>query len=204
MKKICDFLKNHFDFKIQISTWVGIIVALLIIPATMFLPEKYGFENGLIENLQLLVLFIGGYFALRPKTDKIFFNFILMVIGILFLREINCGRTIFFPVPGVENEFYRWSEIKYGYLAHPIYGAYIAFVGIYFLKNKLFINLWQKIKDIKFPVWNFVLLLIGMIAGIYAEEVVHNFILEESTELLFYVALINFVYLYSQNKDFIK
>ena len=127
-----------------------------------------------------------------------------MVIGILFLREINCGRTIFFPVPEVENAFYKWSEIKYGYLAHPIYGAYIAFVGIYFLKNKLFINLLQKLRDIKFPVWNFVLLLIGMIAGIYAEEVIHNFVLEESTELLFYVALINFVYLYSQDKNFIK
>ena len=171
MKKICDFVQNHFNFKIQISTWIGIIVALLIIPATIFLPVKAGYENGLIENLQLLVLFIGSYFAFKPKTDKTFFNFVLMVIGILFLREINCGRTIFFPVPGVENAFYKWSDIKYGYLAHPIYGAYIAFVGIYFLKNKLFINLLQKLRDIKFPVWNFVLLLIGMIAGIYAEEV---------------------------------
>ena len=45
-------------------------------------------------------------------------------------------------------------------------------------------------------------MLLGMFLGIYAEECVHNFVLEESTELLFYIALINFVYLYSQDKNF--
>ena len=57
-------------------------------------------------------------------------------------------------------------------------------------------------KNIKFPIWNFVLMLLVMFLGIYAEECVHNFVLEESTELLFYIALINFVYLYSQDKNF--
>ena len=126
-----------------------------------------------------------------------------MVLGILFIREINCGRTIFFAIPGTENEFYRWSEIKYGWLAHVIYGIYMAFVGIYFLANKLFITLWQKLWDIRLPFWNFVLLLIGIVAGLFAEEA-HMLVFEESAELLFYVALIIFVYLYSQHKDFAK
>ena len=42
-----------------------------------------------------------------------------------------------------------------------------------------------------------------MIGGLYAEEA-HLMVLEEITELLFYVALVNFIYLYSQNKNYIK
>ena len=113
------------------------------------MPIEYGYENGLLENLQLIALFIAAIFAFRSKIDKKFFYFVILVISILLLREVNCGRTIFFPVPDTVNEFYRWSEIKYGYLAHPIYGLYMTLVGIYFLKNKLFVTLWRKLKDIK-------------------------------------------------------
>ena len=167
------------------------------------LTEKCGYENGIIENLQLLILTLGIFIAVRPKTDEKFFYFVALVLGILFIREVNCFRTVFFAIPGTENEFYRWSEIKYGWLAHILYGAYMAFVGIYFLVNKLFINLWQKLSNIKFPFWNFVLLLISIIIGLYAEEV-HLLVFEESAELLFYVVLIGFVYLYSRHKDFIE
>ena len=199
-----NFFKTHIDFKFNIPTLISFLVALMIIPAFLFLPEHCGYENGLIENIQLMTLFLGAFFAIRPKTDKKFFTFVALVLSILFLREINCGRTIFFPIPGAENAFYSWKEIKYGWLAHPLFGAYIAFVGIYFLKNKLFINLWEKLRDIKFPIWNFFFLILGMALGTYAEECVHNFVLEEITELLFYVALVGFIYLYSRDKRFIK
>ena len=177
-----NFFKTHIDFKFNIPTLISFLVTLMIIPAFLFLPEHCGYENGLIENIQLMVLFLGVFFAIRPKTDKKFFTFVALVLSILFLREINCGRTIFFPISGTENAFYSWKEIKYGWLAHPLFGAYIAFVGFYFLKNKLFINLWEKLRDIKFPIWNFLFLILGMALGTYAEECVHNFVLEEITE----------------------
>ena len=200
MKKIKEFMFKHINFGLQNVTWISILSLVLLIPAVIFLPERCGYENGLIENIQLFVLFIGMYFAIIPKSDKKFFTFVALVIGILLIREVNCGRTIFFPIPGEVNQFYRWSEIKYGWLAHPIFGAYIAFVGFYFLKNKLFLNLWEKIRDIKFPIWNFVVLIAGMVMGLYAEEV-HHLVMEEYAELVFYIALIGFVYLYSQDKN---
>lgn len=200
MEKIKEFMFRHVNFGLQNVTWISILSLVLLIPAVIFLPERCGYENGLIENIQLFVLFIGMYFSLRPKPDKKFFTFVALVIGILLIREVNCGRTIFFPIPGEVNQFYRWSEIKYGWLAHPIFGAYIAFVGFYFLKNKLFLNLWEKIRDIKFPIWNFVVLIAGMVIGLYAEEV-HHLVMEEYAELVFYIALIGFVYLYSQDKN---
>lgn len=203
MNKVCEFIQKHINYGFQNITWFGIITALLIIPAVMFLPERCGYENGVVENIQLAVLFLGMFFALRPKVDKKFFYFIAMVLGILLIREVNCGRTIFFAIPGQENAFYSWKEIKYGWLAHIIYGLYMGLVGIYFLANKLFVTLWQKLWNIRLPFWNFVLLLVGMVAGLYAEEA-HMLVFEESAELLFYVALISFVYLYSQHKDFLK
>lgn len=203
MKNIVDFFSKHINFEFQNVTWIGIITALALVPVSNYFPESYGYENGLIENIQLVILFLGLYFSLNTKTDKKFFYFIALVIGILLIREVNCGRTIFFPIPGEVNQFYRWSEIKYGWLAHPIFGAYIAFVGFYFFKNKLFITLWEKIKNIKFPIWNFLLLLAGMAIGLYAEEI-HHLVMEEYAELLFYVALIGFIYLYSQDKKFLN
>ncbi len=202
--KIKNWICAHLDFKCYPTTYINIIIALLIVPCVMFLPERYGYENGLLENMQMVVLFAGCFFAMRSKIDKKFFYFVTMVLAILMLREVNCGRTLFFAVPGEVNSFYSWKEIKYGYLAHPIYGAYMTYVGIYFLYNKLFLNLWDKIKNIRFPLWDMMLMLTGMTLGLYAEKVAHNMVLEEITELLFYTGLVGIIYLYSNHENFKK
>ena len=95
-----DFFKKHFDIKMYGVSIISLIVALTIVPCLMFLPEKYGLENGLLENIQMFILFIGLYFSFSAKTDKKFFTFVGLVLIILTLREVNCGRTLFFPVPG--------------------------------------------------------------------------------------------------------
>ena len=195
-------MNRHFDFKIYNITWVAIINAILIIPCIIFLPEKFGYENGLLENIQMFVLFLGLYFSFSTKFDKKFFIFAGLVLTILILREVNCGRTLFFPIPGTENAYYGWKDIKYGYLAHPIYGAFIASVGIYFLKNKLFVNLWNYIRTTKLPFWNIFLMCLGMGLGLFAEHTMHNMVFEEITELLFYVSLVGIIWLYSRVEQY--
>jgi len=204
LKNFRNWIGAHLDFKCYPTTWVNIIVALSIVPCVMFLPERFGYENGLLENMQMIVLFAGCFFAMTSKVDKKFFYFVTLVLTIIMLREINCGRTLFFAVPGEVNSFYSWKEIKYGYLAHPIYGAYMTFVGIYFLYNKLFLNLWDKIKNVRFPIWDVIFMLIGMALGLYAEKVAQNFVLEEITELLFYTGLVGIIYLYTNHYNFKK
>lgn len=201
-EKVKSFINAHLDFKFYADTWLALIVALLIVPCVKFLPETWGYENGPLENLQMLALLVGFIFAIRAKVNKKFFYFAAMVIGILALREVNCGRTLFFPVPGEVNTFYGWKDIKYGWLAHPLYGLYMAWVAFYFFKNKLFITLWNIVKKIKFPVWNVLLLLLGMALGLIAEKSMHNAIMEEITELLFYVSLTGIIRLYAFNKNF--
>lgn len=199
-----EFIKKHFDFKVYGVTWLSILTAIAVVPCIMFMPEKFGYENGLLENIQLVVLFIGLYLTFSAKYNKKFFIFAGLVIIILMLREVNCGRTLFFPVPGTENTFYSWKEIKYGYLAHPIYGLYIASVGVYFLWNKLFIKLYELVRSVKLPLWNILLMLSGMVLGLYAEHTMHNMVFEEITELLFYVSLVGIIYLYTRDKNFVK
>ena len=199
---VLDFIKKHFDFKIYPVTWLAILSALIIVPGLMYFPEEFGYENGVLENIQMVFLFVGLFLAFNAKIHKKFFIFAGLVITILMLREINCGRTLFFAIPDTVNQFYSWKEIKYGYLAHPIYGLYITCVGLYFFINKLFVDMWNIIKKTKFPVWNFVLLIIGMSVGMYAEKCLENFVLEELGELLFYVSLMSIIWLYGFNKNF--
>ncbi len=198
---IKDFLSKHIDFKIYPVTIAAIVTALLIIPCVLYLPAKYGYENGILENIQMIFLFLGCFWAIKAPKDKKFFYFAALVLGILIIREVNCGRTLFFAIPGQENAFYSWKEIKYGWLAHPIYGLYIAWVGIYFIINKLYIRLWEIFSRTQLPLWNILLMLTGMVLGMYAEKALHNDVFEEITELLFYVSLTGIIYIYTKYRS---
>lgn len=197
-----DFIFKHLNFKFYPVLWLPLIVFILTAPAAAFLPEPFSYETGPLENLQLVILLLAFAFALKAKVNKTFFKSMAMIIIILMLREVNCGRTIFFPIPGTVNEYYSWHDIKYGWLAHPLYGLYMAVTAIYFLKNKLFVTLWQYIKNVGFPLWHMLFIFVGMAVGLYAEHSLNNPILEEMAELLFYTSLMGIVYLYGFNKDF--
>jgi len=197
------FIANHFDFKFYSVTWVALIIGLSIIPCLMFMPQKYGYENGFLESIQMLVLFWILIMSLTSKVNKRFFRFAALALTIIMIREVNCGRTLFFHIPGTENSFYSWKQIKYGYLVHPIYGAYIGLIGLSFLSRKLYVDLWNMIKNIKLPVWNLLFMGFASFCGAIAEKATNNnFIFEEGFELLFYVALAGIVYLYTRDKNF--
>lgn len=134
-------MKEHFNFNCNLWFCLALLVLILTIPCVMFLPERYGYENGIIENLQMVCLFLSCFYAIRAKKRKSFFNFILMLLILFILREINYGRTLFFPVPGVENEFLSWRDIKYGWIVNPLVGLYVAAIVGYGLFNKVLIDL---------------------------------------------------------------
>ena len=203
-----NIVNKYLSFRFFPITVLALISLIIIYPCAKFLPESFGYENGFFENLQMVVLFISCYFTLSAKTENKFFKFIFLVLSILILREINCGRTIFFPIEGQENAFYSVSMLKQGTtiqqtfakLVHPVFGWYIGLVGLYFLFNKMWLNLINIIKTIKFPVINILLLIIGIVLGLFAEKNLNNLLFEELAELLFYVSLMGMIYLYSRKK----
>ena len=193
-------MKKHLDLSFGAQECIYLVVLILAIPGIIYLPARFGYENGLLENIQMLVLFLSCYYAIRPKENKKFFNFILLILGILILREVNCGRTIFFPIPGQENAFYSWKDIKYGYLAHPLFGIYIAGAVLYGLKNKFYNDLWAFLTKTKIPVWNILFFIFGLIMSLVAEKATNNFLFEEFSELLMYIALLGIIKKYSQKE----
>ena len=213
MNKIIEFIKNHIDFKFYGVTWIAIAIGLSIIPMLMYLPQKYGYENGLIENTQMLVLFITLYLCITSKVNKRFFNFCALALSLLIIREVNCGRTLFFPIPETSplysetHQYYSWRELSnpwIGKIAHGVYGIWIAIVALIFLIKKIYIDAWKIIKNVKFPFWNILIASFATFMGAIAEKLTNNnFIFEEGFELLFYVTILGMVWLYSRNKNFI-
>ena len=203
MEKIKNFVNSHINFNLYPIVIIPILAALAIFPFTKFLPREFGYENGLLENLQIFTLVISFIISLLAKSNKKFFCFAALVIILLTAREINYGRVIFFPIPGEINAYYSWKEIPYGYLVNPIIGLYMFGSLLYFIYSKAYCELWNIIKNIKFPLWNIAFLLLGMILGLFAEKTGQSFIMEEACELLFYLSLMSIIWLYAFNKNFI-
>lgn len=203
IKIFIEELKERLDFKFHPVSILPLLFVLLTYPAMKYLPVNYCYENSLLENFQLFVLLSTFVVCIKSKTDKKFFYSLALVCVILFLREINCGRTVFFPIEGVENAFYSWKDIKYGYLAHPLYGAFMALSGLYFILSKSYNVLIKYFLHAKLSVYNWVFLFLGIIFGLLGEEI-SNPQLEEMTETLFYVSLFALIYLQAFNKKYIE
>lgn len=195
-------LQGRLDFKFHPILAAPVIILLLTIPACMWLPMHYAEENSLIENAQLIIILITFIMCLKAKSDKVFFNAMALVMVILFLREINCGRTVFFPVPWLEDTFYTWGELPYGFLAHPLYGAFMAFSGLYFISSKGYLIFWKYIMKAKVSVYAWVLVILGIIFGLYGEAC-GVLMLEEMTETLFYTSLMAIIGLQALNTEYI-
>ena len=206
MKNILYFIKNHIDFKFYGVTLIALFVGLSIIPMLMYMPEKFGYENDLLENIQMTVLFIMVYLCLTAKYNKKLFKFVSLVLSILIIREVNCGRTLFFPVPDTYHQYYSWRELPWpwlGKLVHTVYGLFIAIVAFIFFKQKIYVDFWQTVKNIRIPFWNLLFAGFAMFMGAIAEKLTNNnFIFEEGFELFFYVSLLGIIWLYSRNEKF--
>jgi len=197
-------LKERIDFKFYPIILAPVIILLLTPIFIKWLPLHFANENSLIENFQLVVILFAFISCVKAKCDKPFFYSMALVMIILFLREINCGRTVFFLVPGGgPTAFYGWKEIPYGYLAHPLYGLFMVCSGLYFILSKSYKTLWNYFLHAKLTVYGWVFAVLGIIFGIMGEEISAP-MLEEMAETLFYTSLTAIIYMQSQNKKYIE
>ncbi len=195
----------RLNWKIYRPTFISIVILLSILPCVLFLPEMYAWENSFIENIQLVVIMAIFVVSLRAKYAKQLFNWITMIVVILFLREINCGR-IFFPINKVGTPvFKQWNQIlsyPYNFIPNGIYGLFMIYTVYYFFKSKAYLQLCEIMKKAKIDCWNIIFMMSGIVIGTLSEMTWDNEVLEETTETLFYVAFGVLVYLYGYNKDY--
>lgn len=178
-------------------TWITLLLAAIAFSFCNSIPESWGYENNVIENSQMVVLALGFIAALRAREEKQLFTFFALIIVVLMLREVNCGRTIFFAKPDTVNEFYKWKEIPYGWVARVLYGLYMAWCAWYFISRKLWKGLWNMLREVKLPVWHGVAAGIFIALGMYAEKNLSNLALEELAEMFFYVVLVTGIQIYA-------
>ncbi|MCR5506724.1 MAG: hypothetical protein K6F04_02630 [bacterium] len=204
-KQAAQNIFSRLNWKIYPSTLFSIITLLSILPCVLFLPEKYAWENSYIENAQNFIILAMFICALKATRAKQLFNWIAMVIVMLFLREINCGRIFFSVSEDWNPPFKPWREIlpsPYNHIPNALFGLFILYAIYYFFKSRAYLQLWTILKQAKIDCWNIIFMGIGGVLGTLAEISVHSEMLEETTETLFYVAFGVLIYLYGQSKDY--
>ena len=188
--QLADLVRNRLDYKFYPELLIGVSFALLIVPAGIYCPVEYGYENGVVENTQMLLLFIGLVLCWFARKNKAFFRFFSAVIFILMLRETNFGKTLFYPHPTIPNKFLSWREIPYAPYVDPVMIVYVIVMVVYFIRKKLYRLVPAFIREGQFPVWPVFFMAVSMIAGSIVDKVCNNFVAEEMVELVFYSAFV--------------
>ena len=189
--KVVDILKKFiaFDFKPHAGNIPLLVVLALLCPAAAMLPERCGYENELIENFQMLILFFCCFlWTLQKEYRKLFF-FAALIFFFMMCREVNFGRCLFYPDPVVPNKFLRWNKIWYAPYVGPAIALYGTGCVIFFFAGKVYKQMFSLLASTRIPVWHVVSVLACAVGSAVLDKVSHNLILEEGVELAMYVAI---------------
>lgn len=165
-----DSAKKYFDFSIYRSTQVTVGLAMISLVLFFFLPPKIAYENGLLENLQVVELLLGAIFAcfVAAKATSTSERNIWYCGAVTFLicagRELNWGR-VFYPVAD-HNKFLPLKALWYGPIVYPIVGLAIITVLVVLWRSRLFSFIAEK----KIPFWNFLLFIVLYFLASQAEH----------------------------------
>jgi len=210
MLRFLKWNKANFDF----IGYVGIIFTIMIVPMSYFLPKTISWENGFLENLQVIILLLGGLVAFRfykkSYQDKIHYMW-LTASGfflLLMCRELSWGR-VFFQTKMTEDgpKFIAMSQVPHYTLINIFIAIFIAMIVI----GMIFTIPWKTILfRVPVPKTHFCLVFIGVIFSLIGD---HGWIfsgyrgetVEELGELLFYflmVMLTVYYYHYLNESEF--
>lgn len=187
------------------TRWLFLLaLSLLSFVACLFtdrMPLEWGYENSLVENIQMAVLAGALVLCATARNHRCFYRFAAAVVLLLMLREVSFGRTIFFPVEGQVDTYYKWKEIPYGWLAHWVIGAFMAAMAAVFILKRLWKSLWEIVQQKAFPVWGVVLMAFGVVLTSAMEKVFHDIVAEEVSELGMYLAFAYLVAVYTRRPE---
>lgn len=189
-------LRKRLDFTFYPDLYWYIAVLVLAVPAQMFLPVECGYETGIVENTQLLMLGLGMVFCIRSRYQRELFYVAAAILFVMLLRETNFGKTVFYSDPVRPNKFLSWDKIWYAPYVDPVMILYGIGVAVYAIRKKLWIPLWKYVCKVRIPVW----LVLGFLLAFIVSSVLDKCkmdILEEMVELAAYVAMICIVRLYA-------
>lgn len=198
LKMLCAKIWQRLNWQANWVTYLEFGLVAAIIPAMRWANPQWFVEDGLAENIQLLVLAIAVIIALRAKNSPSLFTFAALVLIFMIMRETNMFRGYFCTKYLSTGDVCRWSEFKYGWIAPGLRWAFVIFAAGYFVLRKLWRPLWNYILKAPIFVWDLLILAVMIVGGTIAEfACIDNEILEECCELAAYTALVNCVWRYA-------
>lgn len=192
----------NFEIRYTKALVILCILAIIFIGLSFVLPIEYSYENHFLENLEVVILFLGIIICIGKIRDFILYDSIKfyvasIIIYILMIgRELSWGR-VFYPIgmdKNGEQIFVKVHELWYGSVVYPMVGILILIVlillGVYFYQSRRQGICWY------IPLGEFLFFIVTSILGqcVFDRGLVqfgnYNQLLEESCEIIAYIALI--------------
>ncbi len=192
----------NFEIRYTKALVILCILAVIFIGLSFVLPIEYSYENHFLENLEVVILFLGIVICIGEIRDFILYDSIKfyvasIIIYILMIgRELSWGR-VFYPIgmdKNGEQIFVKVHELWYGSVVYPMVGILILIVlillGVYFYQSRRQGICWY------IPLGEFLFFIVTSILGqcVFDRGLVqfgnYNQLLEESCEIIAYIALI--------------
>ena len=189
------------EFKWYGFSWVILILTVVWLPIGFFLHESWGWENGFIENLQLVLLFLGGVATWRvsrqyPPGSKIrrLWIWTLPFWGLLFFRELSWGRCFYRISPdGTSPVFLPGDELWFNPIVDPLICLTLIITIIELIRHFDFQEIKKQIRFNVFYVAVFVVTAMGVVViesgelSVFAQQ---GKLLEEFGETIAYLCLL--------------
>ena len=192
----------NFEIRYTKALVILCILAVIFIGLSFVLPIEYSYENHFLENLEVVILFLGIVICIGKIRDFILYDSIKFYIASIIIyilmigRELSWGR-VFYPI-GIDNNgeqiFVKVHELWYGSVVYPMVGILILIVlillGVYFYQSRRQGICWY------IPLGEFLFFIVTSILGqcVFDRGLVqfgdYNQLLEESCEIIAYIALV--------------
>lgn len=192
----------NFEIRYTKALVILCILAVIFIGLSFVLPIEYSYENHFLENLEVVILFLGIVICIGKIRDFILYDSIKfyvasIIIYILMIgRELSWGR-VFYPIgmdKNGEQIFVKVHELWYGSVVYPIVGILILIalilLVVYFYQSRRQGICWY------IPLGEFLFFIVTSILSqcVFDRGLVqlgnYNQLLEESCEIIAYIALV--------------
>ena len=176
----------------KIYVVIAFIAVISSVPLAFVLPVEWSFENGFIENAQVIILLVEAIWILTIRSPiKWFQRFFAAGLVLIALRELSWGR-VFFPlkIEKLGPVFVSMADYKY-----RVY-VYI-FLAIYISAMLMMLILFMPVREIisgSQPLAEFGIIFLAVLLnyigdkGLFVGKMCGQ-ILEESNELILYMTL---------------
>jgi len=206
--------KQLITWRLFPSTGVSVLLAVLLFPLGFYLPGWWGWENGPIENTQVVILIVGAivsWLAARRNWDDIqmrnLWLWSILVWLLMVGRELSWGRVFFDPVSTGSGGpmFPSIRAVWYGQYVYPVLTLVIITTLIGLWRN---FN-WGNMKEnLCISAVDGILLILAAIASqlIFERNVIlilqpYSQVLEEWSELMVYWCMVSMVLVIGFKKE---